>query len=378
MALLIVPNHAVWWDMMVQMRVHKLEADGWHWIDALTSVGDAEEFYRSIPGLDRLDELALNGALHEVDLPKFDDFGDHVLIVLHGLDRDDVEICEIDCFVSAGRLLTVHSEESAALDAVLEELRSGRAVLPAAPMDLVASIADVVSRRHMRVVDLFDERADELMIRALEADTRVLADVAAIRGDLSEIRRSILPQRETIDELRHTKSALMTDAARRRFADAFDVTMRTTAGLDSARTALSETMDAYRGSEARRATDVSRVLTIYAAIMLPLSLVVGFFGMNHQNLPLIRSQWGWLAASGIMVAITAVSLGIFASVGWISMPSSRRAAAKVGRGLTDAVIAPVHAVGSLLTVTSRPLRSQRRTSTKSPRRQNAAEPEDLE
>lgn len=73
---------------------------------------------------------------------------------------------------------------------------------------------------------------------------------------------------------------MINDAARRRFSDVFDVAIRTGHGLDTARSALSETLDAYRGAEARRATEVNRVLTIYAAIMLPLSLVAGFFGMN--------------------------------------------------------------------------------------------------
>ena len=53
--------------------------------------------------------------------------------------------------------------------------------------------------------------------------------------------------------------------------------------------ALAETLDAYRGAEARQATDVTKVLTVYAAIMLPLTLIVGYFGMNFADLPLLDS-----------------------------------------------------------------------------------------
>jgi len=342
------------------VEVRTLHSATWRWIDVVASAHEADEFLDTIEGLDRLDDLAVHDALHESDLPKVDDFGDHMLIVLHGLDQSDLDVCEIDCFVSADELMTVHSEPSAALDAIWDELDARPQLLPSAPMELTASIADVVARRQMRVVDLFDERADELMIRALEADVKVMADVAAIRADLSEIRKSIHPQRETIDVLRRSDSSLITDGARRRFADVFDVAMRTTAGLDSARTALSETLEAYRGAEARRATDVSRVLTIYAAIMLPLSLIVGFFGMNHENLPTLDQEWGWLVVTGFMVTITAVSLGIFVSVGWIKKPTSREAATTLGQGLAEAARAPVQVVGSLLALTTRPLRAVRR------------------
>ena len=80
--------------------------------------------------------------------------------------------------------------------------------------------------------------------------------------------------------LRHSTSDLVSDAGRRRFSDVFDVASRLAAGLDEARSALAETLDAYRGAEARQATEVTKVLTVYAAIMLPLSLIAGH--LRHE------------------------------------------------------------------------------------------------
>ena len=154
-----------------------------------------------------------------------------------------------------------------------------------------------------------------------------------------------------------SSSSLITDTGRRRFSDAFDVATRVASGLDEARSELAEILNAYRGAEARRATDVTKVLTVYAAILLPLSLITGYFGMNFVNLPWIETEIGWVAVTLGMIVVAAVSLGIFVSIGWLRRPSGRRAGAALGHGLIEAARAPVHVVGAAYEISTMPIRS---------------------
>ena len=182
------------------------------------------------------------------------------------------------------------------------------------------------------MLDVFDDRNEELVERALTADADFLMEITAVRADLAELRRAVHPQREALDILRHSISPLISDGGRRRFSDVFDTATRAAQGVDGARTALAETLDAYRGAEARQATEVTKVLTVYAAIMLPLSLVAGFFGMNFVDLPLLASPAGWLVVTGFMAFIAFLSLGVFVSLGWTRRTSGRSAGAILGRG----------------------------------------------
>jgi hypothetical protein len=165
------------------------------------------------------------------------------------------------------------------------------------------------------------------------------------------------PQRETLDRLRSSTSPLITDEGRRRFSDVFDLADRASTELITARSMLSETLDAYRGAEARQATDVTKVLTVYAAILLPLSLITGFFGMNFANLPGITSDIGWIVVVVVMAVIAFVSIGIFVSVGWIARPSGREAGATLGHGLVEAARAPVQIGGAVFEMSTMPLRA---------------------
>ena len=110
-------------------------------------------------------------------------------------------------------------------------------------------------------------------------------------------------------------------------------------------------------AEARQATEVTKVLTIYAAIMLPLSLIAGFFGMNVVDLPGEDSRWAWVIILGSMGVITALSLAMFVALDWIGPLSGRQAGRVLGRGLIEVSKTPVQLVGALYEVSTTPLRS---------------------
>ena len=333
----------------------------WAWIDMEVDE-DAQSPIDTVAMLslaDRLglDRLAVADALDDVDHPKVDDFGRHLLIVLHGLSDDAIGTYEVDIFLTADRVVTVRRGRSAALDAVWQQVHARPEIAAGGVDEVVAYMADALTRRLMAVLDAFDQRVDQLIDAALTAAPSLLEDLTAVRRDLATVRRVVHPQREALDVLRSTPSRLITDAGRRRFADVFDVAARCAAGLDEARTALAETLDAYRGAEARNATDVTKVLTVYAAVLLPLSLVAGIFGMNFPNLPLLGRSWGWIVVVAAMVVIALMSLGVFISAGWVRRPSGRRAGQTLGRGLIEASRAPVHLVGAVFEMSAMPLRA---------------------
>jgi magnesium transporter len=351
--------------LSIETSIPETVDSGWVWIDVVVADGDVDDLVALTTRLD-FDGMAVRDAVEDLDVPKVDDFGHHLLVILHGLRDDRVGTYEVDCFMTSHHLVTVHQASSPAIDALWIRLQDSPELAHGGVDELLGRIADVLTRRLLAVLDAFDERSDELVDKALAADPGLVAELTAVRGDVATVRRVLSPQRETLDQLRVSVSPLIGDPGRRRFSDAFDVAVRATVGLESARGVLAEVLDAYRGAEARLATDVTKVLTIYAAIMLPLSLVAGFFGMNFANLPLIDSDSGWVIVTGVMVVIAAASLGIFVSVGWMVRPSGRRAGEVLGRGLIEAARAPAQVVGAAYEISTMPLRATTRLGRRRP------------
>lgn len=331
-------------------------ADRWVWLDLIADADDMEAVAELTAGFG-FDQMALRDVVEDSDLSKVDDFGHHLLVVLHGLRDDEVDTYDVGCFVTEQHLVTVHRCDSPGLDFLWDRILENFELATGGVDHLLARIADVLTRRLLAVVDAFDDVGDELILKALDAHQDLLPELMAVRGDLAEIRRVVHPQRETLDQLRQSPSPLISETGRRRLSDVFDVASRASQGLEGARASLAEILDAYRGAEAQKATDVSKVLTVYAAIMLPLTLIAGFFGMNFTNIPGFHSEIGWIVITVIMLVIAVVSLGIFVAAGWIRRPSGRRAGRVLGRGLVEAARAPAHIVGAAYEISTLPLRA---------------------
>ena len=335
---------------------HELPESDWVWIDITAGPDDFDELADLAEQLG-LDALAVRDAVEDIDLPKVDDFGSFLLVVLHALDDERIETYELDCFLSERRLITIHDQRSPSIDALWDGVQGRPELTSGGPDEALARLADVATRRLVCVLDVFDDRNEELIQLALRADADFLLEITAVRADLAALRRAVHPQREALDILRHSTSRVVSDAGRRRFSDVFDTALRASQGVDGARAALAETLDAYRGAEARQATEVTKVLTVYAAIMLPLSLVAGFFGMNFVDLPLIHRQAGWMIVTGFMALVAVLSLGVFVALGWTRRPSGRTAGALLGHGLVEAARAPAQLVGAVFEISTMPMRS---------------------
>ena len=91
----------------------------------------------------------------------------------------------------------------------------------------------------------------------------------------------------------------------------------TALGLDGARMLLGSTLETYRGTVAERMNEVMKVLTVYAAILLPLSLIAGIYGMNFVNMPELEWRYGYLAFWATCVAITVALLFFFRRRKWL-------------------------------------------------------------
>ena len=151
---------------------------GWVWVDVLVGDEDTDELVDLTTGLD-FDALAVRDAVDDVDLPKLDDFGHHLLLILHGLRDDRVQTYELDCFVTNRYLVTVRRIHSPALDVLWDRVQDSPGLAGGGVDELAARLADVLTRRLLAVMDAFDDRTEELVAKALEAHPDLVAELTA-------------------------------------------------------------------------------------------------------------------------------------------------------------------------------------------------------
>lgn len=290
----------------------RLPETGWVWLDVesddvaeITEIGTALGF----------DPLSIEDVVTDM-LPKIDIYDDYRYLVCHGLQFEDDRIgtIEFDLFISERMLVTFRPGDIHGISWVSDRLESASLDGLGSPAELAARVLEAGSRRFLNLIDALEERIEELEDRAMQADNAVIGAAQALRRDVIVLRRVFGPQRDVLQRLGFDET--LTSRARRAFADVFDHHFRFVESLDSARALIGSIQETHRGAIAARTNEVMKVLTVFSAIMLPLTLVAGIWGMN-VTLPFETSVDAFAVIVGGM-ALIAVGLWLyFASRGFV-------------------------------------------------------------
>ena len=313
----------------------------WLWFDV--EPADRDDVEALAVRLD-LNRHAVEDSTLQTHYPKLDDYDDHLFIVVHGVTETAgrLDTIELDAFLGENFLVTVHPSASPAIDWTLENA----ATRASGPDVVLARLVEASTRRLLPLIDGLDLAIDELEEAAIVGDGDVVPEIQALRRDTTRLRRVVGPQRDVLASLAKPRSVLIGSRARLRFSSAFDHTNRVVENLDSARGLLSSILDTYRSTTAEKLNEVMKVLTVYAAILLPLSLIAGIYGMNFSNMPELGWRWGYFGLLGVMATVAMGQWIYFARRGFIGVFSFRRIPRTLGRGLARLALLPVDAVSA--------------------------------
>ena len=286
------------------------------------------------------DVAAVEDALDIEQLPKVDEYDDHLFVVLHALTHagSRVDTVEVDCFVADGILVTAHRSEVMAIDWLWANVQKYAHLSDEGIYELFGHLVEAIGRRYLEVIGEFERRIDVLADPALAGDASVLGEIQSLRREESTIRSMLRPQRLVVSGLRRVQRLQDGEDARRQFADAYDIHNQIVETLVSVRQLLTDTLDTYRGAAAEVQSRASTLLTVYAAIVLPMTLIAGWYGMNTANLPAASRSWGWIVVTAVMLAVGFVSWLAFVRIGLVGRPRGVR---QVGKGIASAALRPM-------------------------------------
>lgn len=282
-----------------------LSAPGLKWVDLC---GPDEATLGRLAQRFSLHKLAVEDCLHLDQRPKLEDYPEHHFIVLHGFsckgDVAEITLHEVHAFLGPDFLLTVHDHEHEAIDAAVKRVESEpAATLGRGPDFALYLVADALVDSHFPLFDRFDEEIEALEDQAFERPTPAQHERAfAVKRSLVLLRRVLSPQREVVGQLARGNLPFVTERTRVYFRDVYDHLQRLYEHIDMARDLLSNAMEAWLSVTANRTNDITKQLTIFASLFLPMSFVVGFFGQNFEVLSGTPFMWTMLATLALIPA----------------------------------------------------------------------------
>jgi magnesium transporter len=296
------------------------------WVDILDPVHEVIE-----PLLEErfgFHELAAEDTLSATTLPKYDPFPTYDFFIFRTVDvnvsEHAAETFKIAAFLGRNFLFTAHRRNIQAIDDVCNRLPGDRRILERGPDFLLYAIVDGMVDAHFPLLETIEEAVDDLQDRIFDnADPSHLDELLHLKRDINVLRRHSLPQRELLNQISRGDAQFIQQQHLIYFRDAYDHMFRISETIDVDREQMTATMEAYLSVIANRTNDTMKLLTIFSALMLPLTLIAGIYGMNFEHMPELHWLHGYPFALGLMIGTALLMLFFFWLRGWISWPKKR-------------------------------------------------------
>jgi len=277
--------HADWPESRIQESID--DKGGLLWLDIQ---GPDEPLDRKLEdwlcNLFHFHPLAVEDALKESHVPKVDEWGDYLYIVFHVAriepDSEKLELEELDFFLGRNYLVTYHTSAVSILDQDRIKIEHDpRDRLQHGPDHLLYHFLELAIDQSLAAIEQLDEQVDAIQNAVLEnASPKNLKTIFRIKRSAIRLHKTLSPQREVLNRLARDPYQPVQAKHRVYFRDLYDHVVRIHDISESLRDLISGAVETYLSVVSNRTNDIMKTLTIVTVMFMPMTFLVGFFGMN--------------------------------------------------------------------------------------------------
>ncbi len=270
-----------------------------------------------------LHALVIEDIITSGQRPKLEDYENFLFLTIKRLtcekSHKTIQIEELSIIAGRNFVLTFQETPDDSFTAVKERLRKGTDRFLKSGTDyLVYALIDMIVDNYFAVLEEIGEQFEDIQTQVLTNPTpATLRTVYRLKNDLILMRRAVWPLRDVINALQRHESPLMTHATELYLRDVQDHAIQIMDTVETLRDILAGTLDIYVSSVSNRLNQVMKVLTVIATIFIPLTFIVGIYGMNFDYMPELRWRFGYPLIMGGMTCLVIGMLWWFRRNKWI-------------------------------------------------------------
>jgi magnesium transporter len=262
--------------------------------------------------------------------PKVEEFDGYLYFIVHGVRADTsperFNTIELDGFLGTNYVITYHHDYFRSIANVKQLLRTTPVACQRGASFLLHQILDQVVDYYSPVLDDFDDRIDRVeqdIFMLKQPNNKILSEIMELKRSVLRLRRISVKQMDILLRMSRGEFPLISDEMRPFYRDVYDHLVRVVDLSESYRDLISGSMEAYLSVVSNRLNEIMKVLTIFSAIMLPLTFIAGVYGMNFDNMPELHSKYGYYATWVIMIVVAVAMLFFFKRRAWIGRPKEQ-------------------------------------------------------
>jgi magnesium transporter len=274
-----------------------------------------EEIKTTLEGLFHFHPLAIEDCVTPSSLPKIEDYEDYLFMVTHAVDysrKDKFATTELDLFLGKEFLVTFHRTPLRSVSTLSDRLGKNVGPGPRGPDRLAHSLIDLLVDHYTPMLAELHGELEEIeeIVLSQASDKKLVSELLQVRGDFTKLRQIVRPQRDVIDRLARGDSKFIRAALLPYFRDLRDNLARLDETLIGYHERLMMAFDIYLNKAGFEANEGIKFLTALTAITLPAVLVGGWYGMNFEHMPELKSPHGYFYAS-IFTLISTILMAVY-------------------------------------------------------------------
>lgn len=269
-----------------------------------------------------LHPLVLEDILNTGQRPKLDEFNNCHFLAMKMLQYDEeeqqVNAEQLSLVLGKDFLITFQERPGDVFEPVRDRIRKHKGRIRSSGNDYLAyALMDTVIDNYIYIVERIGEQIEDLEEKILEnPQQETLNQINAFKHEISFLGKVIRPAREMVTRLTRTESDLFHKNTLPFVKDLLDLVTHTTETIDTYREILSDYLNIYHTSMSNRMNEVMKILTIFAAIFIPLTFIAGIYGTNFEYIPELGFRYSYFIMWGVIVVVTIIMLRYFRRKKW--------------------------------------------------------------
>lgn len=299
-------------DVTVQQCAEFVKTPGITWIN-VNGIHDVKQI-EALGKVFNLHPMTLEDLVNTTQRPKVEEFPNYLFIVLKMMSFSDMTnmlvMEHVSLILGKSSVISFLEDEGDLFDTVRNRIRAATGRIRLLKADYLAySLMDAVVDHYFLTVERIGDRIEDIDEQILiEPRQEDIKEIHQLKRDILHLRKAVWPFREEVGAIAKSDSALLHPETRVFWRDLYDHTIQIIDMAETCRDILGGMHDTYLSSISNRMNEVMKMLTIISTIFIPLTFVVGVYGMNFEYMPELQWHYGYGLIWGLMLAI---SLGLF-------------------------------------------------------------------
>lgn len=310
--------------------VHWINIDGLHDVEVVRTIGECFDIH----------PLVLEDILNTNQRPKLEDYERYLYIVFkmlypngnhhgegngngggngNGNGEPEVISEQVSLIVGRNYVISFQEKPGDVFDVIRDRIRHLKGRVRRAGADYLAyALMDAVVDNYFIILERMGETIEDGEEQIIASPTmETLSRIHCLRGEMFGLRRSVWPLREVVGALERGDLALVRHDTVPYLRDLYDHTIQVIDTIETYRDIIAGMMDIYLSSASNRLNEVMKVLTMISTIFIPLSFIVGLYGMNFEFMPELHKKWGYPMVWVVMLSVSGGMVWYFKRKKWL-------------------------------------------------------------